>query len=164
MAQSIIIGALIEKRSEVSGIIAELEERTRQSRANLAHIDATLRLFDPEIKVATIRGKKPPTKSSLFANGEISKRCREAIRRAGGDPVAAEDIVRQAMTDKGLDTGDRLARLKMNRSFLWALHRMHVAGTIAKVGHGAPAECPLRRRRPGRLDDGKGRRADVTLP
>jgi hypothetical protein len=145
MAQSIIIGALIEKRSEVSGIIADLEERTRQSRADLAHVDATLRLFDPEIEVSAIRGKKPSTKSTLFANGEISKRCREAIRRANGEPVAGEDIVKQAMADKGLDVGDKMARLKLNRSFLWALHRMHVSGTIAKVGHGLGARWTLPR-------------------
>jgi hypothetical protein len=143
MAQSIIISALIEKRSEVSGIIADLEERTRQSRADLAHIDATLRLFDPEIEVSAIRGKKPSAKSTLFANGEISKRCREAIRRADGEPVAGEDIVKQAMADKGLDAGDKMARLKLNRSFLWALHRMHVSGTIAKVGHGLGARWTL---------------------
>jgi hypothetical protein len=87
MAQSIIIHALVEKRAEVSGIIADLEEQTRQARADLAHIDATLRLFDPEIQVAAIRAKQPAkSRNGAFANGEISKRCREAIRRAGGDP------------------------------------------------------------------------------
>jgi len=104
MENSVIISGLIEKRSEVSGLIADLEERLRQHRADLAHIDATLRLFDPEIKVGAIRAKQPARqRSGLFANGEISRR--EPIRRADGKPVTAEDIVRQAMTDKGLDPG-----------------------------------------------------------
>ena len=42
MAQSLIIHALTEKRAEISGRIADLEERIRQARADLAHIDATL--------------------------------------------------------------------------------------------------------------------------
>ena len=140
MAQSIVIHALTAKRAEVSGIIADLEERIRQSRADLAHIDATLRLFDPEIKVSAIRAKQPAKeRSGLFANGEISKRCREAIRRADGESVAAEDIVRQAMTDKGLDPEDGTIRRDLTRRFLWALHRMNVAGIISKVGHGLGA-------------------------
>jgi hypothetical protein len=107
MAQSPVIYALVEKRGEVSGRIAELEELTRQTRADLAHIDATLLMFDPDMKPATIRAKAPAKgRSGYFANGEISKRCREAIRLADGEPVAAESIVRQAMTDKGLDPDD----------------------------------------------------------
>jgi hypothetical protein len=143
MAQSIVVHALIEKRSEVSGIIADLEERARQSKADLAHIDATLRLFDPDVYLASIKAKKPRNQSGLFANGEISRRCHEAIRRSAGTPVAAEEIVRLAMTDKGLDPDDAKVRREMNRSFLWALHRMHAAGTVSKAGHGLGARWTL---------------------
>jgi hypothetical protein len=59
MADSIIIGALIQKRAEVSGIIADLEEQTRQARASLAHVDATLLLFDPDAKPEAIRSRSP---------------------------------------------------------------------------------------------------------
>ena len=59
MAQSLVISALIEKRAEASGRIRDLEERTNQARADLAHVDATLLLFDPEAKPATIRARLP---------------------------------------------------------------------------------------------------------
>lgn len=136
MAQSLIIHGLVEKCSEVSGIIADLEERTRQARASLAHIDAVIRLLDPDTDIDGIKPKRPAgTRFGVFGNGEISRRVREAIRDAR-EPVAAEDIVRQAMTEKGLSPDDKHARQAIVRSFLWALHRMHVAGTVAKVGHG----------------------------
>ena len=57
MAQSIIVHALTEKRAEVSGQIAALEGRIRQFRADLAHIDATLLLFDPDAKPAETVGE-----------------------------------------------------------------------------------------------------------
>jgi hypothetical protein len=143
MAQSIIVHALIEKRSEVGGIIADLEERTRQARADLAHIDATLRLFDPDAIPQQIRNKRPAhQRSGLFANGEISRRVREALRDAQG-PIATESIVRQAIADKGLDAEDKPARQAMIRSFLWALHRMQVAGTVRRVGRGLGARWVL---------------------
>jgi hypothetical protein len=143
MAQSIIIHALTEKRAEVSGIIADLEERTRQARADLAHIDATLRLFDPDVKIGAIRAKQPAkARSGPFAPGEISKRCREALRDAK-EPLAAETIVRAAMADKGLPVDDKAMRIAMIRSFLWALHRLHVEGQVQKVGHGLGARWAL---------------------
>ncbi len=108
MAQSLIINALIEKRAEIAGAIAVLERQISQRRADLAHVDATLRMFDPDVQVRAIRAKFPAKpRSSLFGNGEISQRCREAIRDAGGEPISAEAIAVRAMTEKGLDPEDR---------------------------------------------------------
>ena len=77
MAQSPIIYALVAKRSEIGGIIADLEELARQARADLAHIDATLRMFDPDAIPQQIRHKRPAKgRSGPFANGEISRRVR----------------------------------------------------------------------------------------
>jgi hypothetical protein len=144
MAQSIIIHALTEKRAEISGRIHDLEERTRQARADLAHIDAAMLLFDPDAKPAAIRAKLPSKgRSSLFANGEISRRCREAIRDANGEPVAAEAIVRQAIADKGFESEDKALRQDLVRRFLWALHRMQIAGTVQRVGKGLGARWAL---------------------
>lgn len=138
MSTSPVIHALIAKRAEVSGIIADLEERTRQARADLVHIDATLRLFDPDTDPDQIAAKKPARRQRWFGNGEISRRIREALRDAT-EPVAAEAIVRAAMADKGLDPEDKAIRQELNRSFLWALHRLHVTGEVQKVGHGLGA-------------------------
>ena len=82
MAQSPVIYALVEKRAEIGGTIADLEERTRQARANLAHLDATLRMFDPDAKPQSIKGKRPAKGRGVFANGEISRRIRGALRDA----------------------------------------------------------------------------------
>ena len=143
MENQFVISGLTAKRAEVSGIIADLEERTRQARADLAHIDATLRLFDPDVNIGAIRSKQPAkSRSGLFANGEISRRIREALRDAT-EPVVAGAIVASAMTDKGLSPDDKPMRIALTRSFLWALHRMHVSGTVRKEGHGLGARWGL---------------------
>ena len=143
MAQSPVIYALVAKRSEIGGIISDLEERTRQARADLAHIDATLLLFDPDAIPQQIRDKRPAKgRSGLFANGEISRRGRAALRDAV-EPISAESVVRQAITDKGLDPEDKPMRQAMIRSFLWALHRMQTAGTVQRLGKGLGARWAL---------------------
>lgn len=137
MAQSIILHALTEKRAEVSGRIAELEERTRQARADLAHIDATLLLFDPDAKPAAIRARRqsPKNRDGLFAEGEVSRRCRDFLRTAK-EPASADTIVRHTMADKGLDVEDSRLRQGLLGRFLMALHRLHRAGEVRKIGHG----------------------------
>ena|ERR1700678_1000808 len=139
MAQSPVINALIQKRAEVGGIVADLEARTRQARADLLHIDATLALFDPTARPHEIRNKKPtPKGSGLFAIGEISERIRTALREAEA-PIVAETIVRRAMTEKGLDPEEKVVRLALVRSFVWSLQRMYVTGGVQKTGLGLGA-------------------------
>ena len=95
------------------------------------------------MNIAAIRSKLPAKmRSGLFANGEISRRIREALRDAT-EPVAARAIVASAMTDKGLSPDDKPLRIGLTRSFLWALHRMHVSGAVRKEGHGLGARWGL---------------------
>ena len=50
MAEPHVIGALRNKRAELAGMLRQLEQQLVQQRANLAHVDATMRLFDPDIR------------------------------------------------------------------------------------------------------------------
>ena len=136
MAEPIIIHALKQKRAEVSGRIADLEERTKQMRADLVHIDATLVLFDPEARPDEIRPKKAlKGRTGYFKAGEISRRCREAVR-VSAEPLSCDDVVRQTMVDKGLDLDDKVLRQDLGQRFLWALTRMAKTGVVARVGRG----------------------------
>ena len=69
----------------------------------------------------------------------MSRLCREAIRDANGEALSASDIVLGVMQAKGLDSADAKLRQDLTRRFLWALHPMHVAGTVRKIGHGVGA-------------------------
>jgi hypothetical protein len=49
MAELHVIGALRSKRAKLAGMPRQLEQQLVLQRANLAHVDATMRLFDPDI-------------------------------------------------------------------------------------------------------------------
>jgi hypothetical protein len=100
-------------------------------------------MFDPDFVPQQIRDRRPARgRSGLFANGEISRRVRAALRDAT-EPVSAEALVRQAIAEKGLDPEDKPMRQGMIRSFLWGLHRMQTAGTVRRLGKGLGARWPL---------------------
>jgi hypothetical protein len=47
MTNSHVVSALRRKRAEISGHIHDLEKRIARQRANLANLDATIKLFSP---------------------------------------------------------------------------------------------------------------------
>jgi hypothetical protein len=49
---------LVSKRAEIAGLIARTEQQLGQFRADLVHLDATLRLFAPELEPKTIPAKR----------------------------------------------------------------------------------------------------------
>jgi hypothetical protein len=143
MSTSIIINALTTKAAEIRGQIAVLEGRISQQRADLGHVMATLRMFDPSASAQPIKAKHAPRpRASSFAAGEISKRCRDALRDAAG-PVSVDEIVVHVMTEKGLDLSDQAIRSDMGRRLVWVLHRLESAGQARKIGAGVGARWVL---------------------
>lgn len=144
MAESTIIHALTDKRAELAGAVSDLERRLQQARADLAHVDATLRLFDPAIKPTTIRPKgAAPNRSAHFEVGEIARRCREALRDGDANGVTAAEVAARAMADKGIsqDNADR-AQDFLKRMY-WTLVRFRQEGTAVKIGQGQSARWTL---------------------
>ena len=45
MVESHVVSALVNKRAEIAGMFARTEQQLGQFRADLVHLDATLRLF-----------------------------------------------------------------------------------------------------------------------
>ena len=136
MAEPHVMSALAAKRAEITGLIVALERQITQHQAALAHIDATLRLFDPSVKLAEIAPKRPPhARSPYFVLGEIVDRCRDALR-SGGE-VTAEAIAIKAMRDKGLDPADRKLRSDFVKRVHWTLQRMRGNGELDRIGKNA---------------------------
>jgi len=53
MSELSVVSSLREKRMEMTGILEGLERQVDARRADLAHLDATIRLFDPDdVRVA----------------------------------------------------------------------------------------------------------------
>src|ERR1700704_3755120 len=101
MAEPHIVSALRAKRAEISGHVHDLERRLARHRANLANIDATIRLFAPELNPDTIPPKRTYRRTRYFAKGELSRRITDTLRKADGQPLATVAVVRAIMTDKG---------------------------------------------------------------
>jgi hypothetical protein len=137
-----VITGLLTKRDEVEHAIASLERQVRVRRGDLAHIDAVLRMFSPDLAQARQRASVF-ARSVYFQSGEITRRCQDALRESGDGFVTTEAIVMRAMRDKRLDPADRRLRDDFARRFTWALNVMLAAGKVRKIGGGMQARWSL---------------------
>jgi hypothetical protein len=86
------LAALKSQRGILAAEIVQLKRQLRHRKEMLIHVDATLRLLDPEIKVDSIRPKRAPKRIKLFRQGELGRLIIDAIRRSP-DGVSAKEIV-----------------------------------------------------------------------
>jgi hypothetical protein len=142
MDEAPAIQALLDKRAELRQAISELSHELYQAKRNLAQLEQTLRLFAPNVSQAK-RQVATFVRSKYFRPGEITRRCHEAFRAAGDDPVTVEMIVWRAMRDKGLDLADGPMRDDFARRFTWALNQLYGRGAVRKEGTGAEAKWKL---------------------
>ena len=104
-------------------------------RGELAHIDAVLRLFDPDTDPADVPPyRRWPRKTKWFARGEIAQRVYEASRT--GDPVSPTRLADHAIKAKGLEDVRWKTRRDIVSKFPSMLYTMTRRGQLTKVGRG----------------------------
>ena len=135
MAESHVVSALTNKRAEIAGMIARAQQQIGQFRADLAHVDATIRLFAPAMEPETIPAKRIRQSDLRFEPGGLSRRVLDALRRAGA-PIRAPDLVRAVMIENGLDPADRADFAHVQWKVRDTLKRLSKRGLVASDGAG----------------------------
>ncbi len=100
MAESHVISGLVAKRSELAGLIDSKQREIDRMLAQLCHLDATIKLFDPDYDLKTIKGKRHYKKSHLFKHGECYRLVLEALRNVI-EPTDTATMTAMVMKAKG---------------------------------------------------------------
>lgn len=122
MAEPHVVSALKAKRAELSGEIGVAEKHIAQLRADLVHLDATLRLFDPAAEPAAIPAKRPYRRRHWFSDGELPRRILDTLRTSP-EPLSASAVTASVMVAKDLDMGDAATLLMIRKSVQSYLRR-----------------------------------------
>ncbi len=123
-----VLSGLIRKRAEVAGELEAAQNRVRQLIIDIDNVDATIRLFQPDIDLAEIRPKPLPPRHAAF-KGEISRLIMNVLRETGL-ALTTKDITLRVMADRGLNVSDpRLARTVQKRVGA-ALRHLRTRGTV----------------------------------
>jgi hypothetical protein len=122
MAEPHVIGALRNKRAELAGMLRQLEQQLAQQRANLAHVDATMRLFDPDIRPKDIRPRQPRERNAWFRPGECLRLIYDELREAT-QPLTTRELAERIMRLKAIPPADNDRRERVQKTLLASLNR-----------------------------------------
>ena len=101
MAQTHVISALADKRSELLGLIEFKRKELEKLSQNLVHIDGAIQLFEPDFDIQSIKPLRPQTQNRIFITGESQRLILDALRGTQG--LVTIQIVKHIMQRKGLD-------------------------------------------------------------
>lgn len=100
-----VLHALTRKRAEIAGRIEHAQLELRHLIAELDHVDATIRIFNPDIDIGAIRSKPVPPRHAAF-KGEVTRLVLTSLRHAEA-PITSRDIALKLMVGRGLNPEDR---------------------------------------------------------
>jgi hypothetical protein len=141
MADSHVVTTLRAKRGEVTSLIHDLEKRVRQMRANLAHIDATIKLLSPGDPEA-LPPRRRYRRSRYFSAGDLPRLCADAMRQAEGKPITSLAIAETVITARRLPIDDATKRAVAD-SVLIVLRGLRRRGKVVKHGDNRTAQWAL---------------------
>lgn len=136
MADPLIITMLTTKRAEITRAIRDLEHQAHQHHESLKHIDATLRLFDPNVVPELARTPGRSQQGGPFSAGDISGACMDAIREADGASIRSREIALRLMAEKGMNAADTKLRNSVLTRVRAALGAFQRRGVMESVGQG----------------------------
>lgn len=134
------IAALKDRRATLAGEIERFKQGIRDREEQLSHLDATLRVLDPEYRADTIAPKRL-RRVKLFGGGELNRLIIDALRKADGKPLSTPAIADAIIAAKGYGHAAKPAlirRVRANLSYLLK-HR----GSIEKTGNRSTARWRL---------------------
>ena len=126
------MATLLRKRAEIAGKISNLQRQTADLRADLLHIDYTLRMIDPSYSPDRKTARVRFSSIGYFERGELSRRIYEGLRRAG--TTTASELADKAMSEKKLT--DYRVRAYFVSRFLSRLAGMAKDGKLERIRDG----------------------------
>jgi hypothetical protein len=109
-----MVAGLIAKRVEIAAAVEGLQRQFKKAVSDLDRVEATIRLFQPDIDLSTLPARPVPPIHSAF-KGEVTQVIFEALR-AAKHLVSTSDLTEVLMNRRGLSVDDlRLRRTMLQR-------------------------------------------------
>lgn len=132
MTDTHVVSALKTKSIQVASQIESLQGQLRQATIDLDHVEAALRLFDPEVDLAALSPRK--VAPVLYdTKGDTGRIILETLRTSMR-PLTTAQVCDAVMLARGLDTNDKgLCRMMMRRTNANLKHWVKKRGLIRSM-------------------------------
>jgi hypothetical protein len=130
MADPHILTTLRRKRDGMEAAIRAYEKKVEVLRRDLAHVNATLRLFELNGEHEVFPVHMDLTR--LFKRGEVFAICRQALEAAPAG-LDTRELGLAVIRAKGMDEGDAVLRKAVNYRIVQAMRMQELRGRVAGV-------------------------------
>jgi hypothetical protein len=131
MAEPQIVNTLRSKRDELERVISSYEKAVTVARRDLAHINATLELFERDGALTAFPSRLSIVR--MFKRGELFALCNAALAEAP-EGLDTRELARAVVRAKGMDEADTVLRKAIGFRIVQAMLRQRVRGHAATVG------------------------------
>lgn len=129
MTEPHVVSALIAKRAELAGALEEAQSEVRRLIMLLDSVDATIRIYKPDIDLEEIRPKPLPPRYIAY-KGEMARIIFTQMRDTR-HPLTADELTVHMMTERNLNPADRPLYRGMNKRIHAFLRHYRNRGLIA---------------------------------
>lgn len=99
------LSALLRKRAELTGEFEHHQAVARQKLIDIDNVDATIRMFDPDIDLADVKPKPLPPRHAAY-KGEVARIVLGTLRDAKR-PCTTQELTMHVMAERGMNTADK---------------------------------------------------------
>ncbi len=101
MAESHVISALTQKRSELLGVIDHHKKEIKRVFDELTHINASIKIFNPDFNLREIKAKQFRQPCKFFRRGERAILVLDILRESD-KPLTSEEVTSKIKAQKGI--------------------------------------------------------------
>jgi len=131
MAETHVLSGLMAKRAELAGKVEFVQTELRQLIIDLDNLDATIRLFNPEIDLVAIKPKPLPARNTAF-RGEVARIVLGTLRKAD-KPLPLHEITMHVMVGRSLNATDKPLLRVLSKRVGACLRHYRQAGLVKSI-------------------------------
>lgn len=131
MSTPLVVTSLLLKKAEVEAQIVSLTDQLSEARADLIHVVAAVRLFDPTLVDRPATAYHSITRA--MTRKDVLALCFAALE-ASPEPLSTRELARHVITSEGWDTNDRRLKLAVASKVGAVMARMAKRRTVEKAG------------------------------
>jgi hypothetical protein len=125
------VAYLIRLHADLGGRIIDNKREAGQLVESVKHVEAVIRLFDPDFNFQRIAARRRVTGNPWFKRGTVFRHALEAIRMAR-EPLTAREVVEHMLAAKGVSNATPKAVVRLIASVHSSLMN-HKGKSVVKV-------------------------------
>jgi hypothetical protein len=127
---------LVRLHADIGGRIKANKEEAERLAADMKHVEAVLKMFDPAYSVRAISARRRVQGNPWFKRGTLFRQALEVLRTAAG-PLTTKEITDAVLASKGVKDATDKQHVDLQAGIRSSLEN-HAGKTVERVGDGVP--------------------------